>query len=35
MILRRVIQPRLIGLYAGVVIVGILIVGFLFNAIGL
>ena len=35
MILRRVIQPRLIGLYAAVVIVGILIVGFLFNAIGL
>lgn len=35
MILRRVIRPRLIGLYAGVVIVGILVVGLLFNTLGL
>jgi uncharacterized membrane protein YraQ (UPF0718 family) len=34
-ILRRVIRPRLIALFASVVIVGILAVGFLFNALGL
>ena len=34
-ILRRVIQPRLIALFATVVVVGILAVGFLFNALGL
>jgi uncharacterized membrane protein YraQ (UPF0718 family) len=34
-ILRRVIRPRLIALFATVVVVGILAVGFLFNALGL
>ncbi len=34
-ILRRVIRPRLIALFASVVVTGILAVGFLFNAIGL
>lgn len=34
-ILRRVIQPRLIALFATVVVAGILVVGFLFNALGL
>lgn len=34
-ILRRVIRPRLIALFASVVVVGILAVGFLFNALGL
>jgi len=32
-ILRRVLKPRLIGLYIGVVAVGIVLVGFLFNLI--
>ncbi len=34
-ILRRVIQPRLIAVFAAVVVAGILAVGFLFNALGL
>jgi uncharacterized membrane protein YraQ (UPF0718 family) len=34
-ILRRVIRPRLLALFGTVVIVGILAVGFLFNALGL
>ena len=34
-ILRRVIQPRLIALFATVVVVGILAVGFLFNALAI
>jgi uncharacterized membrane protein YraQ (UPF0718 family) len=34
-ILRRVIRPRLIALFATVVVVGILIVGLLFNALGI
>ncbi len=34
-ILRRVIMPRLIALFASVVIVGILVVGYLFNALGI
>jgi uncharacterized membrane protein YraQ (UPF0718 family) len=32
-ILRRVLKPRLIGLYIGVVAAGIILVGFLFNLI--
>ncbi len=35
LILRRVIRARLIALFASVVVVGILAVGFLFNALGL
>jgi uncharacterized membrane protein YraQ (UPF0718 family) len=35
LILRRVISARLIALFAGVVVAGILAVGFLFNALGL
>ncbi len=35
LILRRVIRARLIALFATVVVVGILAVGFLFNALGL
>ncbi len=34
-ILRRVILPRLIALFASVVVAGILVVGFLFNALGI
>ncbi len=34
-ILRRIIRPQLLAVFAGVVIVGILGVGFLFNALGL
>ena len=34
-ILRRVIQARLIALFASVVVAGILAVGLLFNALGL
>jgi uncharacterized membrane protein YraQ (UPF0718 family) len=33
--LRRVLKPRLIGVFLGVVTVGILIVGYLFNALPL
>jgi hypothetical protein len=32
-ILRKVLRPRLIAVFVGVVTVGILLVGFLFNAI--
>jgi uncharacterized membrane protein YraQ (UPF0718 family) len=32
-ILRKVLKPRLIAVFVGVVIVGIMLVGFLFNAI--
>ena len=34
-ILRRVLKPRLIAVFVGVVALGILIVGFLFNALGI
>jgi len=34
-ILRRVMQLRLIAVFGGVVVAGILAVGFLFNALGL
>ena len=33
MILRKVLKPRLIGVFAGVVATGILIVGYVFNAV--
>ncbi len=34
-ILRRVIRPQLIALFGGVVVIGILIVGYLFNVLGI
>jgi len=34
-ILRRVIRPRLLALFAAVVVIGILVVGYLFNALGI
>ena len=32
-ILRKVLKPRLIGVFIGVVTLGILVVGYLFNAV--
>jgi hypothetical protein len=35
MILRKVLKPRLIGVFVGVIAVGIILVGYLFNALNL